>query len=95
MRIIGLVTIPVVLLLLPNDFFDSGQSLCLSKVLLDFKCLGCGITRGIQHLIHFDFQIAWDYNKLAYPVFLVGIYLWLKLIIKTYKEINSSSDNSK
>tara|TARA_B100000809_G_C15126800_1_gene526632 strand:- start:2568 stop:2819 length:252 start_codon:yes stop_codon:yes gene_type:complete len=79
------------LLVLPSNFFDYGQSLCPSKSLLDLECLGCGITRGIQHLIHFDFKIAWEFNKLSYPVVIIGIYYWFKWLIEAYKKIHSKS----
>ena len=52
----GLLLIPLVLIALPADFFDTGQSICLSVVLLDTECYGCGMTRAIQHLVHLDFQ---------------------------------------
>jgi hypothetical protein len=75
---------PFILLILPANFFDSGQSLCLSKSLLNLECLGCGITRAIQHLIHFEFKEAWILNKLAYVLLPVFIYLWIKEVIKVY-----------
>jgi hypothetical protein len=79
---------PFYLLTLPADYFDTGQSICLSVVLFDLKCLGCGLTRGVMHLIHFDFLIAWEYNKLSYIVVPVGILVWIhlfgKLIGKNY-----------
>ena len=58
-----------ILLFLPKDFFDSGQSVCLSVVLIDMECYACGMTRAIQHLIHFDFEQAAHYNKLSFIVF--------------------------
>jgi hypothetical protein len=66
------------LLLLPADFFDQGQSICISVLLLDKECYGCGMTRAVQHLIHFDFNAAWQYNKLSFvvlPLF-IGMFIW-------------------
>lgn len=60
---------PIILLILPADFFDKGQSICISVLLFDKNCYGCGMTRAIQHLIHFDFTQAWNFNKLAFLVF--------------------------
>ena len=64
-----LILIPIVLLILPADFFDKGESICLSVSLFDTECYACGLTRAIQHLIHFDFSIAYEYNKLSIIVF--------------------------
>ena len=63
-----LLIIPLVLLLLPSAFFDSGDSVCMSVVFFDRECYACGMTRAIQHLIHLDFFIAYDYNKLSFIV---------------------------
>ena len=66
--LIVLVIIPIILLLLPGDYFDNGESLCLSVILLEKECYACGMTRAIQHLIHLDFNLAWNYNKLSFIV---------------------------
>lgn len=84
---------PLVFILLPGDFFDNGKTICLSKRFLDIECLGCGLTRGVQHLLHLDFQAAWEFNKLTFIVFPACIYLWihfLKDLWKSYmKQVNS------
>ena len=49
---------PVVWFILPADFFDhSTIELCLSKILFDRSCIGCGITRAVMHFIHLEFDI--------------------------------------
>lgn len=83
----GLIITPIVLLLLPADFFDYGQSICLSQLLLKKDCIGCGITRAIQHFIHFDFIQAWKFNKLVVIVFPVLVLFWLHQLFKTVKAI--------
>lgn len=71
---------PLVLLLLPADFFDTGESVCLSVQLFDMQCYGCGMTRAIQHLIHFDFHEAYTYNKLSFVVVVVLLVVWFQEI---------------
>lgn len=90
-KIIGLIALPIWLLLLPNTFFDAGQSICPSKYFLNLECLGCGITRAIQHLIHLDFEAAWSYNKLSFIVLPIAIFIWAKLLYKTFNIIKSSN----
>ncbi|MBX2984849.1 MAG: DUF2752 domain-containing protein [Bacteroidia bacterium] len=75
-----LLAVPFLLLLLPGNYFDTGQSLCPSKVLLDIECPGCGLTRGVMHLMHFDFADAWHFNKLSYPILVLGVLVWLHLL---------------
>lgn len=74
--------IPLVLLILPANFFDKGQSICISVLLLHRTCPGCGMTRAVQHLIHFDFQTAYMYNKAIVAVFPLMVYLYLKEIVR-------------
>jgi hypothetical protein len=83
---------PIVLWLLPASFFDQGQSLCLSVLLFDKECFGCGITRAIQHAIHFDFYTAWNYNKLVVIVLPVLFFLWLKWVREAWKKLKLKSN---
>ncbi len=73
-----IVVSPFVLLFLPVDFFDNGESLCLSQQLAGMECYGCGMTRAVMHLIHFDFSGAWHFNKLSFIVTPMLFPLWLK-----------------
>jgi hypothetical protein len=65
--------------------------MCLSKILLDKECLGCGLTRATQHFIHFDFISASHFNKLVFVVVPIIVYFWIKEIIKVYKKIKIQS----
>jgi hypothetical protein len=78
-----------VLVLLPASFFDTGQSLCLSKLILHQECPGCGITRAVQHTIHFDFEAAWRYNKLVIFVLPILIYFWMIQLFSVLKKIKN------
>lgn len=78
--ITGLVVIPLTLFILPADFFDHGEVICPSKRFLNLECVGCGITRGIQHALHLDFKTAWMYNKLVFIVLPIGIFIWVHLV---------------
>ncbi|WP_158267495.1 DUF2752 domain-containing protein [Adhaeribacter arboris] len=81
-KISGYILIPVILLLLPADQFDTGTSLCLSKLLLHTECYGCGMMRAIMHLIHFDFSTALHFNKLSVIVFPLLGYLWAQSFLR-------------
>lgn len=76
----------VILICLPKNFFDSGQSICISVLLLKKECYGCGMTRAIQHLIHLDFKSAYHYNRLSFIVLPLSIYMGISEIYKLYKQ---------
>lgn len=76
--LLGLVFIPLVLIFLPSNFFDNGESVCVSVLLFDQECPGCGMTRGVQHLLHFDITTAYEYNKLSLLVLPLLVFLWVK-----------------
>lgn len=78
--LILLILIPIVLLIIPANYFDYGNSICISVLFFDSECYACGMTRAIQHLIHFDFSIGYEYNRLSIIVLPL-------LIISYYKEI--------
>jgi len=78
-----LVLIPIVLVILPADFFDTGETICFSVMFFDKQCYACGMTRAIQHLIHLDFLIAYSYNKLSvliFPLLMMSYYSEVKRI---------------
>jgi hypothetical protein len=83
-----------VLLILPADYFDHGKAICLSVVLLDKTCLGCGITRAIQHLIHFDFKAAMEFNKLCVIILPLLIFLWYKEVRRAFAKIQENKTKS-
>lgn len=86
-----LLLIPVVLLALPKTFFDSGQSICLSVVLLKTECFACGITRGVMHLIHLDFEEAFAYNMASFLVLPALVMLWLENVRQSVSKLKKSN----
>ena len=82
-----LILIPFVLIILPANFFDSGNTICVSVFLFDTECYACGMTRAIQHLIHFNFLTAYSYNKLSvivFPLLVLSYYNEIKRIRKKF-----------
>jgi Protein of unknown function (DUF2752) len=85
------VLIPLTFLLLPTDFFDKGEAVCLSVRLLGLECPGCGITRATMHLIHLDVNGAIFYNILSFATTPLIFWLWWtwfkEPVAKVYKKI--------
>ena len=82
--IIVLLLGPLILFFLPSDYFDQGQSVCLSVVFFDLECYGCGMTRALMHLIHFEFFKAYEYNKLVILVFPLLFLWWIKIVLSLF-----------
>lgn len=85
--------IGVGLLFVPASYFDEGDSICLSVVFFDIECYACGMTRAIQHLIHFDFEAAYYYNKLSFIVLPLIIYLYVSEVIKFIKRYKNNANS--
>ena len=91
-----IVLTPLVLLLLPADFFDNGKSICLSKLLANFECYACGLTRGIMHLIHLEFEEAFAYNMGSFIILPLLIVIWIQWFFKewnAYKKMRVMMNN--
>ncbi len=84
-KIILGIAIPLVLLILPSDYFDSGTSKCLSVTLFDAECYGCGTTRGVMHLLHGEFTEAFYYNMASFMVFPILVFLGIKSMKENVK----------
>lgn len=89
-----LIIIPLILFILPSDFFDTGKSICLFTNLSGFNCPACGLTRGVMHLIHLDLETAYAYNMLSFIILPILVMWWVfkikHYIKKCFKEINVS-----
>ena len=85
LKLFILVALPIVLLVLPKDFFDHGPSLCLSQLLFHIECYGCGMTRACMHLIHLDFEEAFAYNMISLVVFPLLCVIWVQWFLKEFR----------
>jgi hypothetical protein len=54
---------------------------CLWKRFFDIECIGCGTTRAIWCILHFDFNKAFEYNKIAvvitFPLLVILTAAWI------------------
>jgi hypothetical protein len=91
LKLVGLVAFPIFLYLVPLDWLNKQHSICLIKNIFGIECFGCGISRAIISAIQFDFTNAYMFNHLVIIVLPIFIYVWLKMIINTIKEIKKTS----
>jgi hypothetical protein len=87
-----LIILPVIFLILPEDYFDRGRSICPSKVFLNIECLGCGMTRAFQHMIHLNFVEAWEFNKLSFGLLPILGFFYLKELLSQGRLIKEMLD---
>jgi hypothetical protein len=78
--LILLFVIPIIVVLLPEDYFDKGKSICLSKLIFNQECYACGISRACLHLINFNFERAFEYNMGSFLILPIFGILWLSWI---------------
>ena len=93
--ILLLLITPVVLLALPANFFDQGESICLSKRLFDVSCYACGLTKACMHLIHLNFEQAFYYNMGSFIVFPLFAGLWLYWFLAERKKLMRLAQENK
>ncbi|MEN3041232.1 MAG: DUF2752 domain-containing protein [Bacteroidia bacterium] len=62
---------------LPASYFDGGEEVCYWKINYGIECPGCGLTRGTQHALHGEWDIAADYNPLSLIVGVGLMMIWL------------------
>ena len=86
--LIALLLFPIFLWILPSDFFDSSDLiLCPSRLFFGIECFGCGITRAIMHLHHFELEDALFYNLLSVVVYPGLIGIWVSWVYKNLKAL--------
>lgn len=68
-RLTFYIVAPVLFLLLPTSFFETGHSICLFQNLFGMQCPGCGMTRAISAMLHGDILSAIRYNRSVAVVF--------------------------
>lgn len=83
--VVTLTSVPVLLLVLPASYFDKGESICISRLLFDQECYGCGITRAVQHMLHGEVRTAFALHPASVVVTPIGIVLWFKYWILNLK----------
>jgi hypothetical protein len=59
---------------------------CLWTTILDFKCIGCGLTRSFTHLLELDFKKAFEINSLIFIIVPAMLYYFTIDYIKFREE---------
>lgn len=81
---VGILSIPIAFYFVPVEWLNKQHSICLFKNIFGIECYGCGMTRAILSSLHFDFDNAYQYNKLVVIVLPLLVYIWTKTFIKYF-----------
>lgn len=76
----------IVIYSLPVDFMND-VSLCIIYHLFHVKCLMCGMSRGLWHMVHFDVSGAYAFHPLSFYVYIlimILVFLDIYVIVKTF-----------
>lgn len=82
-----ILVVPLIILLLPENYFDTGESICLSKVLFNQECYACGLTRACKHLLHLNFEKAFEYNMMSFIALPLVSFLWVRWFFDERKKL--------
>jgi hypothetical protein len=63
----------IVYMLPKNILFENKSTFCVHKILFDFDCPGCGMTRALNLALHGAFKEAATFNVAVYPFLVVVI----------------------
>jgi hypothetical protein len=80
----GFLLLPFFLYAIPLEWLKDQHSVCLFKNLTGKECYGCGMTRAVLSVIHFQFENAIKFNKLVLIVFPLLVYLWIRNIVNLW-----------
>jgi hypothetical protein len=63
-KILLVFTVVLIFYNIPKKYLGDTYPICLYRLILGKECLGCGTTRAIWSILHFNFKEAMEYNKL-------------------------------
>ena len=84
-----IIIVPIVILLLPENYFDNGESVCLSKLLFKQECYACGLTKACKHLLSLNFEKAFEYNILSFAALPLVAFLWMSWFLQERKNLKT------
>lgn len=74
-RVVNILILLIVFTLFVIIFILDTKIPCVFKSMLGISCPGCGMTRAIHEILHFNFFQSIKYNILALPLVVLGIIL--------------------
>ena len=73
-----LLFLPLAIYIIPYEWWFTGESFCLYKLLFGIECWGCGITRACIAALYGNFNDALIYHPAVFIVLPILIGVWIK-----------------
>jgi hypothetical protein len=76
----GIIILGIIFFSMPKTYLGDTFPICLYRIILNRKCIGCGITRAVWSVLHLDFAGAYEYNKMiivSFPLIMGCIIKWI------------------
>ena len=89
-RFMAFLITPIAFYLIPYSWFEGTSTIFPFNNIFGAECPGCGTTRAIHSLIHFNFAKAFDLNRMIVVVFPLMGYIWIKTIVGYLYEAKGS-----
>jgi hypothetical protein len=75
-----IIILGIIFFSIPKIYLGDAFPICLYRIILNKKCIGCGTTRAIWSIMHFEFAEAYEYNKMiiiTFPLITGCIIKWV------------------
>jgi hypothetical protein len=79
-RFLTVLTVLFIFYNIPKEYLGETYPICLYRIILKQKCLGCGTTRAIWSIIHLRINDAIEYNRfivISFPLMAGCIIYWI------------------
>jgi hypothetical protein len=66
---------------IPTKYLGDTYPICLYRIVLHKNCWGCGTTRAIWSILHFNFNQAFEYNPrivIIFPLLAGCVVYWVR-----------------
>jgi hypothetical protein len=79
-KLFFVIILGIIFFSIPKIYLGDTFPICLYRMILNKKCIGCGTTRALWSVLHFNFNEAYKYNKMiiiTFPLLMGCILKWL------------------
>ena len=91
-KVINFTLIFLIAASVPTDRLNYLPVRSIYKEVFHIEPYSVGLTRAMSRLLHGDLVGAWNFNKLAFPVFLVMLFLLITNLIKSIRHYQKTGD---
>jgi len=79
-KILIILAVLIIFYNIPKKYLGDTYPICLYRIVLKRKCIGCGTTRAVWSILHFRIKEALEYNKLiviSFPLLISCTISWI------------------